>query len=106
MRGPSDEIINILNKYCCVIKAQSILEKCCENIGTSMRELSYNFVPEIILQITKLRNEFSSIDNRKFNRLLRDLTLLSNSNNPRLSQNIIEQYVNSERKNNRLVDEI
>ena len=82
------------NEYCNIIKAQTILEECCANSKIPMKDLSCEYFPQIILQVTQLRSSFSSIDDIQFNRLLQELTLLSNSKNQRLSQNDIKDHVN------------
>lgn len=86
MKTTSESLISILSKYIAVIKAQSLLEKYTEKIGTSPRELSSELIPRITLQIACGRHDFKSLSDDKFYRLLKDLVFLSNSNTPKISK--------------------
>lgn len=86
MLTPSDEVIRILVKYVDVITAQTILEKQCDKLDISLREISFQFLPQVILMIANSRKDFGSVNDLQFKRLLRELTLLSNSRNPLITK--------------------
>ncbi len=106
MLTPSEEVIGILAKYLQIVKAQSLLEKYCERVGTCPRELTFGFFPQIILQVAESREDFKSLNDIKFNRLLQELVLLSNSKNPRISKNAIRSWVRQKNRMKTQMEEI
>jgi hypothetical protein len=86
MQAPSEEVIMVFERYINTIKARYLLEKYCDKIGTSPRELTFDYIPRLILQIAQERDDFESISDVQFCHLLKGLVLLSNSGNPRISR--------------------
>jgi len=76
-----DEILKVCMKYIHVIKAQTILEKHCGTIGITINELNCENLPKVILEIAKGREDFNSISDDQFYRLLKELVFLANSLN-------------------------
>jgi hypothetical protein len=86
MSTPSEKVIMIFSKYINNIKAQSLLNRWCEELNICLREFSYKYLPQIILRTAKARDYFHSLNDVQFKRLLQELVILSNSKNQHISQ--------------------
>jgi len=79
-----------MNRYIDPMETSLVLMKTCKKLGKEMKSLCSGDMPGLLLTIASNRELFNSIDDQQFCNLLKDLTRLSNDNNPTVTRDSIK----------------